>query len=145
MKYQQFFILSAALLLAACASIDANYGNKDRLADVKQVCIRNKHTDRLPELAKSLADSFRKYGISSRIVSDFKAPSCHFVVQAEVKARGNLIHRGKVVLAEKVGEAGRTKRLSAVAYMRRGEEKQRAETVGLRGQTDEIVRQLLNK
>ena len=145
MKYKKFFILSAVLLLAACSSTDASYGNKDRLADVKQVCIRNKHADRLPALAKSLSDSFRKYGISSRIVSDFKAPSCHFVVVAEVKAHGNLINRGKVVLAEKVDKEGRTKRLSVVAYIRRGEEKQRSETVGLRGQTDEIVRQLLDK
>lgn len=142
---KKIILFSSVALLTACSSVNIKHNDETRLAEIKQICVRDNYERRMPQLAQELVLSLQKHGIAAETRTakdDFSG--CQYILNGNVRGNNQgLIKRGKFTIVDNTSD--QRKPLTTVAYFQRNDEKALAAEKGLSGQTDRVVQLLLGK
>ena len=133
--------VSTAILLSGCAAGISDSEPVEKRADLKQVCVDERKTGlnyTSKEIVEFISTSLAKKNIST-VVYQTNKESCKYLLKYNFRGKKELIIRGKMTLTELQTTSTR---LGEVSYKYRGDEREIAQQVGLKGQIDKMVSEL---
>lgn len=134
--------LTSVALLSACTSSNLKGKSPEKIDDLKHICIKDQIAPKIPNFAQLVAENLQQRGITTDIQTEI-AKDCRYALGYSVKDNGaGLIASAKLRLS--LMNADSRKNLGEASYWYRGEvEKARVAQVGLKGQVDALVNELL--
>ncbi|OOF40524.1 hypothetical protein BKK47_03740 [Rodentibacter mrazii] len=130
-----------AFCLVACSAggvDESSLKPVNRAFNVKHVCVKGS-TRGAPDLfVASLKKSLQKKNIMSESIVNAGDANCDYILVFGVKGNRNIVAKAKLRLMEVKNQS----EVGFVLYVRKGDEKDRVDEVGLQGQTDTMINQL---
>lgn len=140
MKKLALATLSIAILSGCAAGISSSTP-VDKAHNISNICIDERKTGlnyTSKEIVEFIQASLNKKNITAITYKENKA-QCKYLLKYSIKGKKELMVRGRVTLTE-LGE--KRNQLGEVGYAYRGDEREFAKQVGLKGQIDKIIGEL---
>lgn len=132
---------SSLAILAGCAAGIDESNPVEKQANLNKICIDERKTGlnyTSKEIVEFVDASLKKKGISSMTYKENK-DQCQYLLQYRFKGKKDLIIRGSMTVIQLNTEKNK---LGNVTYKYRGDEREIAKQVGLKGQIDKMVTEL---
>lgn len=134
---------SSLAILAGCAAGIDESNPVEKQANLNKICIDERKTGlnyTSREIVEFVDASLKKKGISSMTYKENKE-QCQYLLQYRFRGKKELIMRGSMTVT-KLGTEKSKDKLGYVTYKYRGDEREIAKQVGLKGQIDKMVTEL---
>lgn len=132
---------SSLAILAGCAAGIDESNPVEKQTNLNKICIDERKTGlnyTSKEIVEFVDASLKKKGISSMTYKENKE-QCQYLLQYRFKGKKDLIIRGSMTVIQLNTEKNK---LGNVTYKYRGDEREIAKQVGLKGQIDKMVTEL---
>ncbi|OOH90649.1 hypothetical protein BMT54_04230 [Pasteurellaceae bacterium 15-036681] len=137
------FLLASSVVLTACSAGISTSEPVEKRADLTKICIQERPTHlnvTSQDIVQFIQESLAKKNIKSETFKGSLPEHCNNYLKYAFGGKRDLIVRGKMELIE-VKDQKRTG-IGVVGYKYRGDEKESAQQVGLKGQIDKMVSEL---
>ena len=137
MKKLLFAFLFTSFGLTACSAGVNNLKPVRADHKIQHICLKGTERKAPEDFIEAMQQSLQKKNIRSERLKN-SSQQCDYVLYFSVKGNAKIIGSAKL----EVRDMKNRQSIGSLTYKRRGEEKTRADNVGLQGQTDFMINQL---